>query len=203
MLYAYSLELVKLLAFLLCLSESHTINLPKGLIADLQVLWNFLISKDMSGSIKAIYKVCLVLWGTEWDEDFVQTMRDPTVRFVAFSQLKRDRGSQDVTLITPDISKFEYLLCLTYIFEIWRIHSTTVPPPCSCNLAKQFSRWFTETEPSTFHTLRMLQHLGSSISYLTMALPKVWWPEPGNWRVMLYLGHMVRLDDFGKALSQM
>ena len=36
-----------------------------------------------------------------------------------------------------------------------------------------------------------------------MALPKVWWPEPGNWHVMLYLAHMVRLDDFGKALSQM
>lgn len=125
------------------------------------------------------------------------------MRFLAFSQLKCDGGFRDVTLITSDISKFEYLLHLTYIFEIWRIRSTTVPPPRSCNLAKQFSRWFIETEPSTFHTLCTLQHLGSSISYSTMALPKVWWPEPGNWRVMLYLGHMVRLDDFGKALSQM
>jgi len=62
-LYAYSLELVKLLAFLLCPSESHTMDLPEGLIADLQVLQNFLISKDMSGSVKAIHKVCLVLLG--------------------------------------------------------------------------------------------------------------------------------------------
>lgn len=202
-LHAYSLELVKLLAFLLRPSETHTMDLPQDLIADLQVLRNFLISKDMSGSVKAIHKVCLVLWGTEWDEDFAHTMRDPAVRFLAFSQLKRDGGFKDVTLITPDISKWEYLLRLTYVFEIWRIRSTTVPPPRSCDLAKTFSRWFTETEPSTFHTLRTLQHLGSGIAYSTMALPKVWWPEPGNWRVMLYLGHVVRLDDIGKALSQM
>ena len=79
----------------------------------------------MSGSVKAIHKVCLVLWGTEWDEDFVQTMRDPAVRFLAFSQLKHDGGFQDVTLITPNIAKFEYLLRLTYVFEIWRIRSST------------------------------------------------------------------------------
>ena len=79
----------------------------------------------MSGSVKAIHKVCLVLWGTEWDEDFAQTMRDPAVRFLAFSQLKCDGGFQDVTLITPNIAKFEYLLRLTYVFEIWRIRSST------------------------------------------------------------------------------
>jgi hypothetical protein len=202
-LYGYSLELVKLLAFLLRPSESHTMDLPEHFMADLQVLRNFLIAKDISGSVKAIHKVCFVLWHTEWDEDFAQTMRDPVVRFLAFSQLKHDGGFHDVTLITPDISKWEYLLRLTYVFEIWRIRSTTVPSPRSCDLAKQFSRWFTETEPSTFHTLRTLQHLGSSIAYSTMALLKVWWPEPGNWRVMLYLGHTVRLDDVGKMLSQM
>ena len=202
-LYAYSLELVKLLAFLLRPSESYTMELPQELITDLQVLRNFLIAKDVSGSVKAIHKVCFVLWHTEWDEDFAQTMMDPTVRCMAFSQLKQDGGFKNVTLITPDIAKFEYLLRLTYVFEIWRIRSTTVPVPRSCDLAKRFSRWFTETEPSTFHTLRTLQHLGSSIAYSTMALPKVWWPEPGNFRVMLYLGHLVRLDDFGKMLSQM
>ena len=202
-LYAYSLELIKLLAFLLRPSESHKMDLPDGLIVDLQVLRNLLIAKDISGSVKAVHKVCLVIWGTEWDEDFAQTRMDPTVQFIAFSQLKRDGGFNDVPLITPDFSKFEYLLRLTYIFEIWRIRGTTVPSPRSCDLAKKFSRWFTETEPSTFHTIRTLQHLGSSIAYSTMALPKIWWPEPGNFRIMLYLGHIIRMDDFGKALSQM
>jgi len=202
-LHDYSLELVKLLAFLLRPSESHKMKLSDTLIADLQVLRNLLISKDLSGSTKAIHKVCLVIWGTEWDEDFAQTMADPTGRYLAFSQLKQQGGFKDVGHITPDFSKFEYLIRLTYVFEIWRIRSTTIPPPRSCDLAKKFSRWFTESEPSTFHTIRTLQHVGSSIAYTTMALPRIWWPEPGNFRVMLYLGHTVRLDDFGKAFSQM
>jgi len=200
---AYSLELIKLLAFLLRPSDTHKMDLPDGLIADLQVLRNMLITKDILGSVKAIHKICLVIWGTEWDEDFAQTMADPTVRFIAFSQVKQDGGFKDVSLITPDFSKFEYLLRLTYVFEIWRIRGTTVPPPRSCDLAKKFSRWFTEAEPSTFQTIRTLQHLGSSMAYSKMALPKVWWPEPGNFRVMLYLGHRIDLDDVGKALSQM
>ena len=104
-LYAYSLELVKLLAFLLRPSESYTMELPQELITDLQVLRNFLIAKDVSGSVKAIHKVCFVLWHTEWDEDFAQTMMDPTVRCMAFSQLKQDGGFKNVTLITPDIDR--------------------------------------------------------------------------------------------------
>jgi hypothetical protein len=197
------LELVKLLSFLLRPSDSHKLDLPASLIADLQVLRNFLITKDISGSIKGIHKICLVLWGTEWDEDFSQTMADPTGRYLAFSQLKKQGGFKDITLITPDFSKFEYLIRLTYIFEMWRIRSTTMPIPRSCDLARQFSRWFTEGEPSTFNTIRTLQHLGSSLAYSTMALPKVWWPEPGNFRTMLYLGHIVKMDDFGQAFSQM
>lgn len=178
-------------------------ELSDTLIADLQVLRNLLIRKDVSGSLKAIHKVCLVLWGTEWDEDFAQTMADPTGRYLAFSQLNHQGGFKDVSLITPDFSKFEYLMRLTYVFEIWRIRSTTTPIPRSCDLAKQFSRWFTEGEPSTFNTIRTLQHLGSSLAYSTMALPKVWWPEPGNFRIMLYLGHPVKMDDFGQVFSQM
>jgi len=202
-LYAYSLELVKLMAFLLRPSESHQMKLSDSLKSDLQVLQNLLITKDLSESINTIHKICLSLWGTDWDEDFSQTMADPTGRYITFAHLKPQGGFKDVALITPNLSKFEYLLRLTYIFEIWRIRSTTNPPPRSCDLAKKFARWFTEAEPSTFNTIRTLQHLGSSIAYSTMALPKVWWPEPNNFRVMLYLGHLVKMDDFEKAFSQM
>ena len=178
-------------------------DFPNDLIAGLQVLRNLLITKDLPGSVEAIHRICLVLWGRDWDEDFAQTMADPTARFIAFSQLKQQGGFKDVPQITPEFSKFEYLVRLTYIFEIWRIRSTTTPPPRSCDLARKFSRWFTESEPSTFNTIRTLQHLGSSIAYSTMALPKVWWPEPGNFRKMLYMGHPIDMDDFGKACSQM
>jgi len=57
----------------------------------------------------------------EWDEDFAQRMANPTGRYLAFSQLKQQGGFQDVGHITPDFSKFEYLICLTYVFEIWQI----------------------------------------------------------------------------------
>jgi len=199
----YSTDLTKMLAFLLRPSDSHTMDLPEDLKKDLQVLRNLLITKDISGSVSMIHKICLLVWGKEWDEDFSQTMTDPTGRYLAFSQLTQQGGFKDVILITPHFSKFEYLLRLTYIYEIWRIRSSTTPIPRSCDLAKKFSRWFTEGQPSTFHTIRTLQHLGSSIAYSTMALPKIWWPEADNFRVMLYLGHVVRMDDFGKAFSQM
>lgn len=202
-LHIYSLELVKLLAFLLRPSTSHIMDLPDALNADLQVLRNLLIEKDLLNSIKAIHKICLTLWGKEWDEDFSQTMTDPTVRYAAFSQLKTQGGFAEPHHITPDFAKLEYLIRLTYVFEIWRIRNTTVPPPRSYDLAKQFSRWFTESQPSTFNTIRTLQHLASSIAYSTMALPKVWWPESGSFRQMLYLGHPVKMDDIGKAFSQM
>ena len=162
-----------------------------------------LITKDIGESVKAIHDVCVGLWGTEWDEDFAQTMTDPTARYLAFSQLKPQGGFKEVHLITPDFAKFEYLVRLTYVYEIWRIRKITTPPPRSVDLAKQFSRWFTESEPSTFNTIRTLQHLGSSITYNTMALPKIWWPKAGNFRKMLYLGHPVDMDDFSKAFTQM
>ena len=137
-----------------------------------------------------------------WELIQMQTMEGQG-HLVQHSQLKQQGGFQDVGHITPDFSKFEYLICLTYVFEIWQIWGTTTPPPRSCDLAKQFARWFMESEPSTSHTIRTLQHVGSSIAYATMALPRIWWPEPGNFRVMLYLGHTIMLDDFGKAFSQM
>jgi len=202
-LQAYSLELVKLLAFLLRPSDSYKTDLPAGIAADLQVLRNKLIAKDIQGSVKSIHKICLGLWGMEWEEDFSQTMADPTIRYIALSQLKQTGGFKDVTLATPEIAKFEYLMRLTYVFEIWRIRGTTTPAPRSYDLAKQFSRWFTEGEPSTFNTIRTLQHLGSSLAYSTMALPKVWWPVPGSFRTMLFLGDTVKMDDISKAFAQM
>ena len=36
-----------------------------------------------------------------------------------------------------------------------------------------------------------------------MALPKVWWPEPGSFRTMLFHGDTVKMDDIGKAFAQM
>jgi hypothetical protein len=178
-------------------------DIPDRLTDDLQVLRNLLISKNIDESVKTIHKICLALWGNEWDEDFAQTMADPTARYIAFAQLKPQGGFKDVHLITPDFAKFEYLVRLTYVFEIWRIRSTTSPLPRSVDLARRFSRWFIESEPSTFNTIRTLQHLGSSIACTTMALPKVWWPEKDNFRTMLYLGHLVKMDDFTKALIQM
>jgi len=111
-LQAYSLELVKLLAFLLRPSDSYKTDLPVGIAADLQVLWNKLIDKDIKGSVKSIHKICLGLWGMEWEEDFAQTMADPTIQYIALSQLKQTGGFKDVTLATPEIAKFEYLMQL-------------------------------------------------------------------------------------------
>ncbi len=175
-LQAYSVELVKLLAFLLRPSDSYKMDLPTGITADLQVLRNKLIANDVQGSVKSIHKICLGLWGMEWEEDFSQTMADPTIRYIALSQLKQTGGFKNVTLATPEIAKFEYLMRLTYVFEIWRIRGTTTPAPRSYDLAKQFSRWFTEGEPSTFNSIRTLQHLGSSLAYSTMHIQQ--WPFP-------------------------
>lgn len=152
-LQAYSLELVKLLAFLLRPSDFYKMDLPAGITADLQVLQNKLIANDVQSSVKSIHKICLGLWGMEWEEDFAQTMADPTIRYIALSQLKQAGGFKDVSLATPEIAKFEYLMRLTYVFEIWRIRGTTTPPPRSYDLAKELSRWFTEGEPSTFNSI--------------------------------------------------
>lgn len=197
----YSLELTKLLAFLLRSSPEYKLDLPATLQADLQVLSNLLIMKQQTAAEKAIHKICLQLWSKPWDEDAAQTMADPTICYLALSQLNASGGFKEPHLTTPVIAKLEYLLRLTYVYEIAHIRSTTLPQPSAFDLAKQFSKWFTEYTPSTFNSLQSLTHLGSTIAYTTMSIPKIWWKNPNNPRMMLYEGHEIQLDKISQALS--
>jgi len=178
-------------------------TLPSGLLMDLKVLRQDLKERNVEKCVNSIHATCLKLWSQEWDEDFSQTMSDPTIRYLALASLKRVSGFKEPKLLTPMLAKFEYLMRLTWVFEIWRIRGTTVPPPSSHKLAQKFARWFTEGEPSTFHSIRTLQHLASSIAYNTMALPRIWWPEEGNYRTMLFHGHSVKLDAITSAFIAM
>lgn len=47
---------------------------------------------------------------------------------------------------------------------------------------------------STFNTIRFLQHFFSSISYLTMGLPRIWWKDSEGYTEMLYRGETLKLD---------
>ncbi|KAF9470600.1 hypothetical protein BDN70DRAFT_901974 [Pholiota conissans] len=202
-LHGYSLELVKLLALLLRPSTEYTISLPQALQANLQVLSNLLINKDLTSSEKTIHKICLQLWSSEWDEDAAQTMADPTICYLALSQLNPSGGFKEPKLTTPVIAKLEYLIRLTYVYEIAHIQATTQPPLSAFHLAKKYSKWYTEYTPSTFHSLRSLNHLASSISYSTMSIPKIWWKDTQDYRTMLYEGHQVKLDNISNLLAAM
>lgn len=199
----YAVELTRLVAFLLRLSPQYPMDLPIPLQADLQVLSNLLIRKELALAEKALHKICLQLWSTEWEEDAAHTMADPTIRYLALSQITTLGGFKEPHLTTPAIAKLEYLLRLTYVYEIAHMRSLHQPPSSAFELAKQCSKWFTEYTPSTFNTLRSLTHLGSSIAFTTMSIPKIWWKNPKDPRTMLFEGQDIKLDNISKALSAM
>lgn len=181
----------------------NLVNINPSLHENLQVLQNLLMEKNEDTCMMYIHNICINLWQHNWEEDFGHTMIDPTLRYLAFSQLKHQGGFNEPHLTTPDIAKLEFNIRLTFVYEIWRIGKTAEEPISSIELSKKLSRWLTESHSSTFSSLRSLQHVASSIAYSTMGLPKIWWPESGSFDKMLYKGNNVELSDICKALAQM
>ncbi|KAF8888727.1 hypothetical protein CPB84DRAFT_1849547 [Gymnopilus junonius] len=202
-LFKYTQVLVQLFSFLLRPSDVYALTLPDDLKASLLVLRNKLGGPNKFTCLPVIHQVCMQLWTTEWEEDSTHTMADPTIRFLCLSQLKLPQGFKEVTLTTPFIAKLEYLIRLTMVYDVAQQRQSQDLPPSAFELAKQLSKWFTEHSPSTFNSLRQLQHLGSSIAYSTMSLPKIWWTDTVNFNEMLYKGYPVKLDQIREMLALM
>lgn len=95
------------------------------------------------------------------------------------------------------------MIWLSVVYEIHHLQSTMTAPSSSHLLSQRFSCWLTENQLSTFALLLMLQHLASSIAYLTMAPSKIFWPEANDPWQMLYEGSLVAIDDVTKMLDDM
>ena len=150
--------------------------------------------------MEAIHNVLLGIWTTVWMPSKTNTLPCPTERCLALRSLHQDGSLGPPNRVTPEISRFEHTMRLTYLYEMHRMAAKGK----TMDEARQvMERWFVEKVYSPFNTLRSLKHRASAIVFATPAMPRSIWTDRVNWKSMLYLGHPVTLDGIREVFVEL
>ena len=155
--------------------------------------------------IPLIHSMLLSLWKTSWRQSMKSgqiTIVDPTEHCLALLTLKKDGSFKEPKDVTGLISKFEYCMRLTFLYE--KIHVMVKSGSEDMGSGEQrdeeyacnkLQRWFIEGVYSTFACLQSLQHVASSMAYSTRATPHIWWLDRENLSSLSYQGHCINFAD--------
>ncbi|KAI6125681.1 hypothetical protein EDD16DRAFT_1703171 [Pisolithus croceorrhizus] len=145
--------------------------------------------------VKQIHSVLLRLWTINWNKrDFGElTIADPTEHCLALLMLKESGEFKEPKELTSLISKFEYCIHLTFLWEIHdRVSQKKEDREEACI---ELQYWFTENNYSTLASLCSLQHMASAFAYDTPGLPRILWADTENWRSLYYQGNLITFDE--------
>ncbi|KAF9521221.1 hypothetical protein CPB83DRAFT_937135 [Crepidotus variabilis] len=101
----YSLEVVKLIAFLLRDKDSYKLDLTDRVNLQLKELEKLLPHATTDTLARAIQKLLFYLWSTAWYYTENNSIGDPTICYLALSMVREDGGFKDPGDTTPCISR--------------------------------------------------------------------------------------------------
>lgn len=153
-------------------------------------------------AILTIHEVFLAIWASSWAPSRNNTMPCITQRCLALRSLQADGSFGSPKGISPDISRLEFAMRLTFLHQIHTLATTKYGG--NFDLARiEMQPWFTEKVCSPFNTLRSLKHRASAITYNTPSLPRSIWTDRINWTSMLYLGNPISMDQIQKVFADL
>lgn len=152
--------------------------------------------------ISAIHEVFLKTWTTIWSPSGSNQLPCPTERCLALRSVQHDGSLRPPKGVSPDISKFEYQMRLTFLYEMHHQASTLYEGNMD-PARKAMQRWFTEKVYSTFNTLRSLKHRATTIILKTQELPRSIWTDRTSWTSLLYKGNPVNLEGIRQVFVEL
>ena len=157
---------------------------------------------DIESAMLAIHRVFLSIWTTSWKPTKNNTMPCVSQRCIALRSVHADGSLGSPKGISPEISRMEYVMRLTFLHQIHALAMTKYDG--NQDLARiEMQPWFTEKVDSPFNTLRSLKHRASTITYNTPSLPRSIWTDRTNWTSMLYQGNPISMDQIQQVLANL
>ncbi|KAJ7911187.1 hypothetical protein B0H13DRAFT_2328625 [Mycena leptocephala] len=148
----------------------------------------------------ALHSVLMALWKTEWPSDREQHFPDPTMSFLMLFSLKEGGEFAEAKDTTGPITKLCWAIQMAMVQEIHRLVDSAEAPSqmAAWNIVAAF---VVEKQMTTFNSLMSLQHYASALAYQTMAFPRIWWVDRENWKVMLFNGERITLNQLGEIFD--
>lgn len=157
---------------------------------------------DGNLAILAVHTVFLTVWTTTWKPTSDNKIPCVTQRCLALRSLHADGSFGNPKGISPEISRLEYAMRLTFLHQIHTLARTKYDG--NFDLARtEMQPWFTEKMHSPFNTLRSLKHRAATITYKTPCLPRSIWTDRINWTSMLYLGNSVSMNQIQQVFANL
>ncbi|KAA1479881.1 hypothetical protein DENSPDRAFT_902459, partial [Dentipellis sp. KUC8613] len=158
--------------------------------------------QDIVKIAPAILDVLMALWQESWLKNHAKNIPDPTICYIALSQLLPSGAIADVQQVTGVLAKLQYCMQLVFLVKMHDMveHGEGLSVMETCEVLQH---WFVEKKESTFNSIRSLQHRASSLTMTTKSLTRVWWTDTENWDSMLYRGDHIHIQDVRKVFVDM
>ncbi|KAL1671388.1 hypothetical protein EV122DRAFT_284983 [Schizophyllum commune] len=154
-------------------------------------------------SIMSVHDVLTQLWFTEWRRTRpAQALVDPTMAALTLLSLKPDGSFLTAQELTKPLAKLTRAIQLTVIFEV-----QTCMTEGQGNAGDQLAiadgllKYVQEARMTTFSSIRSLQHYATALCHGSLSVPRIWWVDNRTYRVLLYSGNRLTLDNVRAAVA--
>ncbi|KAJ7033872.1 hypothetical protein C8F04DRAFT_957224, partial [Mycena alexandri] len=158
--------------------------------------------RDSSATWKQVHAVVMALWTHCWVKSEECPFPDPTMSFLMLFSLQEDGHFADAQDTTGPIAKFSRAIQLTLLTQIKKTFDEGLYAS-QLEAFEAVAEYIVEKVPTTFNSLRSLQHYASALAYKTMSYPRIWWTDRDNWEELLYRGQRIALSDLGKIMDKL
>jgi hypothetical protein len=153
--------------------------------------------------VEAVHRVCMALWKTSWHTRRNTTMfPDPTMCFTALLHLEPEGHFVKPKDITSNLAKLTWAVRLAMVYELHELANADE----SLEYLDVFSTiesYVLDHQPTTFGSIRSLQHFATYISQSTLAAPKLWWTDHVGYSALRYEGKPVTLAQLGQVFESL
>jgi hypothetical protein len=160
---------------------------------------------QLSPDLTSVHSVCMALWKTSWHTRSDTTMfPDPTMCFTALIHLQSEGQFVPPKDITSNLAALTWAVRLAITYELHQL----VNADNSLDWLQAFSQiqhYVLDHKPTTFGSVRSLQHFATHVAQSSLAAPKLWWTDHIGYSALRYEGKslsLVQLSQLIQTLEQ-
>ncbi|KAF5318208.1 hypothetical protein D9611_015078 [Ephemerocybe angulata] len=153
--------------------------------------------------IKTLHAMFKTLWLCTWDSRASTSFPNPTLSFLGLFTLKAGGDFALPKNVTGTITKLTRAIQLVALTEFHNCLAT--PNVIEDTLIRELGVFTKLHESTTFSDLGSLQKYASFLSYKTVSLPKIVFPNRGedDYSLMLFEGKKITLDNVGTVFGNL
>jgi hypothetical protein len=187
----YYLPVAGLLAMLL---RGSPVLITNELQIALESLKSSILLQDVQIISGRILNTLSLLWQQAWPPLVNHRISDPTIVYLALSSLEITGKFKGAKEVTPNIAKLKYNIRLIFLILIHQHDDHEAG-------YRKYQQFFKEGFETTFNSLHNAQRQASSIAYMTMSLPKVWWCNRKDYQELIYHGTHIHINQLRQLLA--